>query len=75
MTSDEQQAVFNSAVFFNKEISGLRIADLTKDEKLYKNYKALAVFVGKEGSEDNVIAIAEGIKVPLYAFAYGIELV
>ncbi len=46
MTSDDQQAVFNSAVFFNKEISGLRIADLTKDEKLYKNYKALAVFVG-----------------------------
>ena len=41
MTSDEQQAVFNSAVFFNKEISGLRIADLTKDEKLYKNFMFL----------------------------------
>lgn len=72
MSPEEELAVFNTAKFFNKEVTGLRIEDLNRDDALNKNFKALAVF---SDEEDQIIAIAEGIKVPLYTFSYGIELV
>lgn len=72
MSPSETQAVFNTAKLFNKEVSGLRIEDLTMDSALKNKYKPLAVFAT---DDEQVVAIAEGVKVPLYAFAYGIELI
>ena len=75
MTSDEEQAVFNRAKLFNKEVSGLRIEYLNSDAALYKKYKPLAVFKNGDTDDERVVAIIEGINVPLYAFTYGIELI
>lgn len=75
MTQDEQQAVFNRAKFFNKEVSGLRIEYLNKEASLYKKFKPLAVYENGDEGDKQVVAIAEGINVPLYAFSYGIELI
>lgn len=75
MTPDEQHAVFNKAKLFNKEVSGLRIEYLNKDSSLYKKLKPLAVYKNGDEGDEQVIAIAEGINVPIYAFAYGIELI
>lgn len=72
MSPVEEQAVFNTARLFNKEVSGLRIEDLEMDSALKNKFKPLAVFAT---DDEQVIAIAEGIKVPLYAFSYGIELI
>lgn len=75
MTQDEHQAVFNRAKLFNKEVSGLRLEYLNKDAALYKKIKPLAVYENGDEGNKRVVAIAEGINVPLYAFAYGIELI
>lgn len=75
MTLDEYQAVFNQATFFNKEVSGLTLSQLESDESLIRNLKPLALFETNNEGPNDVIAIAEGIKVPLYSFSYGIELV
>ena len=72
MTELEQQAVFNVAEMFNKEVTGLRMDDLLRDEALNNKIQPLAVF---EAGDDQWVAIAEGIKVPIYCFAYGIELI
>ena len=53
----------------------MKIKKLNTDAALHKNFKPLAVYdTGAEG-EDQIIAIAEGIKVPIYAFTYGVELI
>lgn len=50
MSNDEQEAVFNKALFFNKEVTGLKIKQLNRDPALYKKFKPLAVFnSGSEG--------------------------
>ena len=73
MNEQDRQAVFNRAKLFNREVSGLTLEELKYDQALDKNYRALAVF--SDGRNNNIIAIAEGIKVPIYAFTYGVELV
>jgi hypothetical protein len=75
MTKDEEQAVFNKAQLFNKEVSGLKIKNFNKDSALNKKYKPLAVFETGATADEQVVAIVEGIDVPVYAFAYGVELV
>ena len=59
----------------NKEISGLRIEDLERDEALKNSIRPLAIFNTGLSLENrsNIIAIAEGIKVPLYLIAYSID--
>lgn len=75
MTLKDFQAVFNEAKFLNKEFSGLTLAQLESDEALLKSIKPLALFDTEENELDELIAIAEGIKVPFYCFTYGLELV
>ncbi len=70
MTDLQQQAVFNTALFFNKEVSGVRIEDLQSDQRLAKRIKPLAVFEDTE-----VVAIAEGLRDPFYTFGYAVEAV
>ena len=77
-TPEEQLSIFNKAMLFNKEVSGLKIKDLNRDVGLNKKLKPLAVYeTGLEDADkdDQVIAILEGIKVPIYAFTYGVELI
>lgn len=71
MPREEKQAVFNTASFFNKQTSGLTTKMLKSDQHLSHLLQTLAVFPGDE----DFIAIAEGIEVPLYAFTYNIEMV
>ena len=71
MTREERQAMFNTATFFNRQASGLKINELTSDAALSRNLQVLAVFSG----DDDFIAIVEGKKVPLYAFTYAVEMV
>jgi len=75
MSKDEEHAVFNKAMLFNKEVSGLKVKNFNKDSALYKKYKPLAVYETGAKDGEQVIAIVEGIDVPIYAFAYGVELV
>lgn len=76
ISQQEQLSIFNRALLFNKEVSGLKIKDLNRDQALKKKLKPLAVFeTGLDDSEQQIIAILEGIKVPIYAFTYGIELI
>lgn len=70
MTDLQQQAVFNTALFLNREVSGIRTEDLETDKRLTKKLKPLAVFQDSE-----VIAIAEGVNHPFYAFAYAVEAI
>lgn len=44
MSREEKQAVFNTAKFFNKQVSGLRLKELAKDAELDKLLKPLATF-------------------------------
>ena len=75
MTRDDYQAVFNEARFFNKEVSGLTLTQLQNDEALFRSIKPIALFETSDETNNELIAIAEGTKVPFYAFAYGLELV
>ena len=75
MTRNEFQAVFNEARFFNKEFSGLTLSQLENDEALLRSIKPIALFDTSDVAKDELIAIAEGTKVPFYAFTYGLELV
>lgn len=72
MTREAKQAVFNQATFFNKQSSGLTTENLKADEKLKSILKTLATY--KTAGDDEFIAIAEGKKVPIYAFTYNIEM-
>lgn len=77
MTREQRQAVFNTSTFFNKQTSGLRLRELELDEALNKNLRATAVFKTHEGEPEatDFVAIAEGIKLPIYAFTYNLEMV
>ena len=77
MTREEKQAVFNTAQFFNMQVSGLRQVDLKSQKAITRHLKPLALFTGHgiEDDEEKFIAIAEGTEMPLYAFTYGIEMV
>lgn len=75
MTQNDYQAVFNEARFFNKEVSGLTLSQLENDEALIRSIKPIALFDTSDEINSELIAIAEGTKVPFYAFAYGLELV
>lgn len=78
MTRDEKQAMFNTAEFFNSQVTGLRPVDLKYQKALTRHLKPLALFTshdGLENEEEKFIAIAEGAEMPLYAFTYGVELV
>ena len=77
MTREEKQAVFNTAQFFNMQVSGLRPSDLKFQKALQRHLKPLALFTGHgiEKDEDKFIAIAEGAEMPLYAFTYGVEMI
>jgi len=66
--------VFNTAKFFNKQASGLRLKDLHDDEILDKLLQPLATFKSNSPSHEEFIAIAEGRRLPLYVFSYGIEM-
>jgi hypothetical protein len=72
MTPKERDAVFNIAVFFNKEVSGLTLEKLRREQSLNKNFKALATF---KTPDSDVVAILEGTKLPIYAFTYAIEMI
>lgn len=72
MSEKDKLAVFNIAEMFNKEVSGITVEDLLRDEALNNKIQPIAVF---ENEGEQWVAIAEGIKVPFYAFSYGVELV
>lgn len=74
MTREDKQAVFNTARFFNKQPSGLRLADWESDTTLKNMLKPLATFVSDSVDSDRFVAIAEGVDMPIYAFTYGIEV-
>jgi len=77
MTREDKQAVFNTAQFFNMQMSGLREVDLKEQNGLYSQLRPLAHYTGHgiENHEEKFIAIAEGADMPLYAFTYGIEMI
>lgn len=75
MTLKDYQAVFNVATFLNKEFSGFTLSQLESDEALVRSIKPVALFDTDESEVEELIAIAEGKKVPFYCFAYGVELV
>lgn len=77
MSREQRQAVFNTSTFFNKQSSGVRLRELKLDEALNRNLKAIAVFQTHEGEPEptDFVAIAEGIKLPIYAFTYNLEMV
>lgn len=74
MSRDDKQAVFNTGLFFNRQASGLRLKELEKDEHLSALLQPLAVFDSNSEADERFIAIAEGIKIPLYLFAYNMEM-
>lgn len=69
--------MFNTAEFFNMQVSGLRPTDLKYQRGLQQHIRPLALFSshGIDNNEEKFIAIAEGIEMPLYAFTYGLEMV
>lgn len=77
ISRQEKQALFNVGQYFNKQSSGLTLHSLQNDERLRRSLLPIAVFHSHAGeaNEDDFIAILEGKKVPLYAFAYSLELV
>lgn len=77
MTREEKQAVFNTAQFFNMQVSGLRPIDLKYEKGLHRHLRPLALYTGHgiENEDEKFIAIAEGAEMPIYAFTYGIEMV
>ena len=77
MEREEKQAMFNTAQLFNMQVSGVTSKDLEEDKQLKKLLKPIATFSSHRIAEpeDQFIAIAEGIDLPLYAFTYAIEMV
>lgn len=77
MSREEKQAMFNTAQFFNMQVSGLRPMDLKYQKALTKHLRPLALFTGHgiDNEDAQFIAIAEGREMPLYAFTYGLELI
>lgn len=78
MSREEKQAMFNTAEFFNSQVTGLRPMDLKNQRALTRHLRPLALFTSTNGEindEEKFIAIAEGAEMPLYAFTYGVELV
>ena len=70
--------MFNTAEFFNSQVTGLRPMDLKNQRALTRHLRPLALFTSTNGEindEEKFIAIAEGAEMPLYAFTYGVELV
>ena len=75
--------------FFNRQHSGIRVKDLKSDDRLKKWITPVATFKGSGDarndilqadkvspydSNDEFIAIAEGIDLPLYMFTYNVEM-
>ncbi len=77
MTREEKQAMFNTAEFFNMQVSGLRPTDLKTQRGIERHIRPLALYQshGITKDDEKFIAIAEGIDMPVYAFTYGIEMV
>ena len=77
MSREEKQAVFNTAQFFNMQVTGLRPIDLKDQKGISRHLKPLALFTGHgiDKEEEKFIAIAEGAEMPVYAFTYGIEMI
>ena len=79
---------FDLGTFFNKQGVGLRLKELAHDEVLSKMIEPLATFQGsarieytegnlidrKYDTNEEFIAIAEGIDIPLYIFTYNVEM-
>lgn len=74
---EEKQALFNTGHMFNMQVTGVKSHDIETDRQLSKLIKPIATFTSHaiEDESDQFIAIAEGIKLPLYAFTYAIEMV
>lgn len=74
---EDKQALFNTAQFFNMQVSGVKPKDVESDKQLSKLIKPMATFSSHniESESEQFIAMAEGIKLPLYAFTYAIEMV
>ena len=77
MSREEKQAVFNTAQFFNMQVTGLRPVDLKDQKAIQRHLRPLALFTGHgiDEEDEKYIAIAEGAEMPLYAFTYGIEMI
>jgi len=74
---EEKQALFNTGEMFNMQVSGVSTHDIESDRQLSKLIQPIATFTqhGVDEEAHEFVAIAEGIKLPLYAFTYGIEMV
>lgn len=77
MGREEKQAMFNTAQFFNMQVTGLRPVDLEREDLLASHIVPIATFTSHAIAEPNeqFIAIAEGAKMPWYAFTYAVEMV
>ena len=73
---EEYQAMFNVAKFLNLQSSGLRLKELVDDPKVSRHLKAVATYEMEiENADEQFIAIAEGVDLPLYVFTYQVEMV
>ena len=74
---EEKQALFNTGKMFNMNVSGIKVKDIDTDKRLSKLIKPMATFTSHNINEEKeqFVAMAEGIKIPLYAFTYNIEMV
>lgn len=64
--------MFNVAEFLNLQASGLTVKQLNEDTNLRKIVKPVATYdvFHEDENEDEFIAIAEGIEIPIYLFTY-----
>lgn len=76
MKREDKQALFNTAQFFNMQVSGVKPSDVASDKQLSKLIKPMATFTSHDidNIDEHFIAMAEGVKLPLYAFTYSIEM-
>jgi hypothetical protein len=79
---------FTLGKFFNRQHTGFRVRDLKSDDSLKKWITPIATFRGSGeivneltndtvtiyDKDDEFIAIAEGINLPLYIFTYNVEM-
>ena len=73
---EEYQAIFNVAKLLNLQSTGLRLKELAKDAKINKFLKPVATYdMDIADADEQFIAIAEGVDIPLYVFTYQVEMV
>jgi hypothetical protein len=73
---EKKHATFNTAQFFNNQRSGVTATGLMKEDAVRNKIKPVATYSshGIDEVEEQFIAIAEGINMPLYAFTYAIDM-